>query len=118
MAGRADQAPEDATHDYCYALSPNACSTAGAKMRFMRNRPISRVVASLLVLAQLMLGPFAHATTFAAGEGDCACPCAHTPALGATRVVLPGSASVAAVAGPLAGPAFDAPLYDFLRPPN
>lgn len=129
-------------------------------MHCMRDRPLSRVLAALLVLVQLGLGPFAHATPLATGGAECAggtstqgpthdhptghhaarsdvadgpggdethscrthlacaCPCAHTPALGATRVVLQGSGPVAAVTGPLAGPAFDAPLFDFLRPPD
>lgn len=128
-------------------------------MYSMRDSPLSHVLAALLVLVQLGLGPFAHTTPLAAGAADCAgvvstqdsmhdhpvghdalsvledgsggdgshscrthlacaCPCAHTPALGVTRVVLQGCGSVAAVTGPLAGPAFDAPLFDFLRPPD
>ena len=128
-------------------------------MYSMRDNPLSHVLAALLVLVQLVVGPFAHASPLAVGGADCAgvastqgsthdhpighgalsvvedasggdgshscrthlacaCPCAHTPALGVTRVVLQGCGSVAAVTGPLAGPAFDAPLFDFLRPPD
>lgn len=48
----------------------------------------------------------------------CFCPCAHTPALGAMRLIIATPTPPESVASVLAVPDFDAPLFDFLRPPN
>jgi hypothetical protein len=48
----------------------------------------------------------------------CRCGCAHTPAMGADRLVILTPTPPAEVIGALAASAFDAPLFDFLRPPN
>ncbi len=51
-----------------------------------------------------------------------ACHCVHvvpqTPAVGDLVIVAAVAPSAQADAGRLAGPAYSAPLYDFLRPPN
>jgi hypothetical protein len=51
-------------------------------------------------------------------HGKCPCPCGHTPALGTTTLAAPKPAPPAEVANEPKGPAFSAPLFDFLRPPN
>ena len=48
----------------------------------------------------------------------CSCPCAHTPALGSIRLIIASPTPPESVASILTAPAFDAPLFDFLRPPN
>jgi hypothetical protein len=48
----------------------------------------------------------------------CSCPCAHTPALGSMRLIVASPTPPESVASVLATPVFDAPLFDFLRPPN
>jgi hypothetical protein len=48
----------------------------------------------------------------------CSCPCAHTPALGATRPLFLSCIPHSAVIGVLATPAFDPPLFKLLRPPK
>jgi len=132
----------------------------GATVRRMIGRSPSSLLASLLVFAQLLTGPFAHAAPLAdedcgpigqtshaaAGgltdcgdcpdeqsapssglpDGDhhcrthaaCTCPCAHTPALGSFRPVIARPTPPEGVSRVLAVPAFDPPLFDFLRPPN
>jgi hypothetical protein len=55
-----------------------------------------------------------HCRTHAA----CTCPCAHTPALGSFRPVIASPTPPEGVSRVLAVPAFDPPLFDFLRPPN
>ena len=126
----------------------------------MIGRQTSSLLASLLVLTQLLVSPFAHAsptadddcgatgqTTHATTSGmtdcgdcpdgqapapsdssnsdhhcrthaACTCPCAHTPALGAIRLVVASPTPPEGVVSDLAAPAFDSPLFDFLRPPN
>ena len=128
-------------------------------MRPVIDRPISSLLATLLILVQLLVGPFAHALPAAddcgpTGQashqapgamsdcGDCpdgespsppgsagsehhcrthaACTfqCAQTPALGAIRLLIASPTPPEAVLTVLATPAFDSPLFDFLRPPN
>ena len=127
-------------------------------MRRMIGRPISSLLATLLVVVQLLVGPFAHASPTADDEcgltgqtthtstsgmmdcGDCpdgqapsdssnsdhhcrthaacTCPCAHTPALGAIRLVIVSPTPPEGAVSDLAAPTFDSPLFDFLRPPN
>jgi hypothetical protein len=129
-------------------------------VRRVIDRPISSLLATLLILVQLLVGPFAHALPTVdqdcgpAGQashqtpgamcdcGDCpdhespsspgsaggehhcrthaACTsqCAHTPALGAIRLLIASPTPPEAVATVFAVPAFDSPLFDFLRPPN
>ena len=48
----------------------------------------------------------------------CSCPCAHTPALGSIRLIIASPTPPESVASVLTAPAFDSPLFDFLRPPN
>jgi hypothetical protein len=48
----------------------------------------------------------------------CSCPCAHTPALGSIRLIIASPTPPESVASVLIAPAVDAPLFDFLRPPN
>jgi hypothetical protein len=48
----------------------------------------------------------------------CTCPCAHTPALGAIRLFVASPTPPESAVSDLAAPAFDSPLFDFLRPPN
>jgi hypothetical protein len=48
----------------------------------------------------------------------CRCGCAHTPALATSRPLIVQLAPSPAVGGTLATSAFDAPQFDFLRPPN
>jgi len=48
----------------------------------------------------------------------CSCPCAHTPALAATRMLVLKPSAPDAVDGVLTAGTFDPPLFDFLRPPN
>lgn len=48
----------------------------------------------------------------------CTWPSAHTPALGAIRLVVASPTPTEDVVGELTVPAFDSPLFDFLRPPN
>jgi len=48
----------------------------------------------------------------------CSCPCAHTPALGSFRPVIASPTPPEDVSRVLLIPAFDPPLFDFLRPPN
>lgn len=55
-----------------------------------------------------------HCRTHAA----CTCPCAHTPALGSFRPVIASPSPPEDISCILAAPAFDPPLFDFLRPPN
>ncbi len=127
-------------------------------VRRMSSRKTSSLFASLLVLTQLLVSPFAHASptvdddcaptgqsthATAGGMTDCgncpdgqaltgsshndhhcrthaACtsPCAHTPALGAMRLFVAGPTPPESAVSDLATPAFDSPLFDFLRPPN
>jgi len=131
-------------------------------VRAMIGRPASPFLASILLLAQLVAGPFTHAepimsagghcdpvaaashstTDAMAGCADCpderssaptgshsdghhcrthaacSCPCAHTPALAATRMVTLKPSAPDAVYGVLTAGTFDPPLFDFLRPPN
>jgi hypothetical protein len=129
-------------------------------VRHVNDRPTSSLLATLLILIQLLVGPFAHATPAADDDcgptgqathqaegamsdcGDCpgdpapsssdsaasdhhcrthaacSCPCAHTPALGAIRLVIASPTPPEAVVSVLAAPTFDSPLFDFLRPPN
>jgi hypothetical protein len=126
----------------------------------MIGRQTSSLFASLLIMTQLLVGPFAHASpttnddcvptgqsTRAAmgGTTNCGnCPdaqgsaptgsshddhhcrihatctstCAHTPALGAIRLFVASPTPPERAVSDLAAPAFDSPLYDFLRPPN
>lgn len=130
------------------------------RVRRMISRPTSSLFASLLVLIQLLVSPFAHAsptanddcsptgqtthtsTSGTMGCGDCqdgqapapsdssdndhhcrthvacTCTCAHTPALGAIRLIIASPAPPEGAVSDLAAPAFDSPLFDFLRPPN
>lgn len=143
-----------------YELFPIDYEAPGATVRPMIGRRASSLLGSLLVLAQLLTGPFAHAappteedcgpngqTSHAttsgmmdcgdcpdgqappssdSSNGDhhcrihaaCSCPCAHTPALGAFRPVIASPTPPECVSRVLAVPAFDPPLFDFLRPPN
>jgi hypothetical protein len=55
-----------------------------------------------------------HCRTHAA----CACPCAHTPALDTFRPAIASPTPPEGVSRVLVVPAFDPPLFDFLRPPN
>lgn len=129
-------------------------------MRRMIDRPTSSLLATLLIVVQLLVGPLAtaastiggdcdpagqmtHATTSGlmncgdcpdgratapsdSSSGDhhcrdhaaCTCTCAHTPALGAIRLVLASPTPPEGAVSDLAAPAFDSPLFDFLRPPN
>ncbi len=48
----------------------------------------------------------------------CTWPSAHTPAIGAIRLVVASPTPPEDVVGELTVPAFDSPLFDFLRPPN
>lgn len=48
----------------------------------------------------------------------CACPCAHTPALGSIELIVASPMPPENVVSVLTTPVFDAPLFDFLRPPN
>jgi hypothetical protein len=48
----------------------------------------------------------------------CTWPGAHTPALGAIRLVVASPTPPEDVIGELTVPTFDSPLFDFLRPPN
>ncbi len=48
----------------------------------------------------------------------CRCGCAHTPAMGASPLVMLNPSPPAADISALAEPNFDPPLFDFLRPPN
>jgi hypothetical protein len=48
----------------------------------------------------------------------CTWPSAHTPALGAIRLVVASPTPPEDVVGELTVPTFDSPLFDFLRPPN
>lgn len=48
----------------------------------------------------------------------CSCPCAHTPALGSMRLIVASPTPPESVTSVLTTPVFDAPLFDFLRPPN
>ena len=48
----------------------------------------------------------------------CNCPCSHTPALSVARVFFTGPTPPDAVVTVLPAPAFDPPIFDFLRPPN
>jgi hypothetical protein len=120
-----------------------------ATVRGMIGRSPSSLLASLLVFAQLLTGPLAHAAPLAdedcgsigqtshaaasvqTGCGDCpdgndhcrthtacTCPCAHTPALGSFRPVIVSPTPPEDVSRVLLIPAFDPPLFDFLRPPN
>lgn len=128
----------------------------------MIGRPASPFLASILLLAQLVAGPFTHAEPVMPIGGDCdpvaaaphatsdamrgcadcpeerssaptgsrsdghhcrahaacSCPCAHTPALAATRMVNLTPSAPDAVDGVLTAGTFDPPLFDFLRPPN
>ena len=126
----------------------------------MISRQTSSLFASLLVLTQLLVSPFAHASPTAdddcgptgqsthattggttdcgncpdgqapspsdSSHGDhhcrthaaCTCPCAHTPALGAIRLFVASPTPPEGAVSDLATPAFDSPLFDFLRPPN
>lgn len=51
-------------------------------------------------------------------HATCTSPCAHTPALGAIRLFVPSPTPPESMISDLAAPAFDSPLFDFLRPPN
>lgn len=137
-----------------------AHASLDATVRRMNGRLKSSLFASLLVLFQLLVSPWAHAAptanddcdstdqaTHMAGGGiadcgdcpgeqaptapdsstgdhhcrthvACSCPCAHTPALGAIRLIIASPTPPESVASVLTGPAFDSPLFDFLRPPN
>jgi len=55
-----------------------------------------------------------HCRTHAA----CNCRCAHMPALGSFRPVIASPTPSEGVSRVLVVPAFDPPLFDFLRPPN
>ena len=143
-----------------YELFPIDCAVSGATVCPMIGRRASSLLGSLLVFAQLLTGPFAHAappadedcgpngqTSHATTDGmtDCRdCPdgqgastsdsssgehhcrihatctstCAHTPALGAIRLFVASPTLPERAVSDLAAPAFDSPLYDFLRPPN
>lgn len=125
-------------------------------------RPTSSLLASILLIAQLVASPFAHGAPGMSSDSDCegtetashastdaiaectdclnehsiaphesgtddhhcrthfacSCPCAHTPALHAFRVVTLRPTPPAAVDGVLAAGTFDPPLFDLLRPPN
>jgi len=48
----------------------------------------------------------------------CRCGCAQTPAMGGRYSVILTPAKSANVIGILTAPAFDPPLFDFLRPPK
>lgn len=48
----------------------------------------------------------------------CRCGCAHTPAMGVSRLVTLNPSPPADAASDLAVPTFDPPHFDFLRPPN
>jgi len=48
----------------------------------------------------------------------CSCPCAHTPALGAVRLLILEPTPPVAAETLLATPAFDTPLFKLLRPPK
>jgi hypothetical protein len=48
----------------------------------------------------------------------CTSPCAHTPALSAIRLFVASPAAPESVVSDVPTPAFDSPLFDFLRPPN
>ena len=127
-------------------------------MHRMIGRPTSSLLATLLIVVQLLVGPFAHAAPTAdsdcgptghtthtstsgmtdcgdcpdgqapsdSSNGDhhcrthaaCTCPCAHTPALGAIRLFVASPTPPESAVSDLAAPAFDSPLFDFLRPPN
>jgi hypothetical protein len=126
----------------------------------MISRPTSSLFASLLVLIQLLVSPFAHAsptadddcgatgqTTHATARAmtdcggcpdrqapapsdssnsdrhcrthvACTCTCAHTPALGALRLFVASPTTPQSMVSDLMAPAFDSPLFEFLRPPN
>jgi hypothetical protein len=126
----------------------------------MFSRQTSSLFASLLVLTQLLVSPFAHAapavdidcdttgqSTHAAASGitncsdcpvgqaptasdssssdhhcrthaACTCTCVHTPALGAIRLFVASPTTSDGAVSDLVTPAFDSPLFDFLRPPN
>jgi len=51
-------------------------------------------------------------------HATCTSPCAHTPALGAIRLVVASPTPPEDVVGELTVPSFDSPLFNFLRPPN
>jgi hypothetical protein len=51
-------------------------------------------------------------------HATCTCTCAHTPALGAIRLIIARPTPPESAVSDLAAPAFDSPLFDFLRPPN
>jgi hypothetical protein len=126
----------------------------------MISRQTSSLLASLLLLTQLFVSPFAHASptadddcgatgqsthATASGMTDCgncpdgqdptpsgssnndhhcrthdACtwPSAQTPALGAIRLFIASPTPSEGAVSDLVTPAFDSPLFDFLRPPN
>jgi hypothetical protein len=48
----------------------------------------------------------------------CRCGCAHTPAMGVSRLVMPNSSPPVDAVSAIAVPTFDPPLFEFLRPPN
>jgi len=137
-----------------------ASAVQGDSVLGMISRPTSSLFASLLVLTQLLVSPFAyasptvdvacgptgqsaHATTSGmtdccncpdgqapapsdSSHGDhhcrthaaCTFPCAHTPALSAIGLFVARPTPSAGAVSDLAAPAFDSPLFDFLRPPN
>jgi hypothetical protein len=137
-----------------------ASAALGDSVHRMVSRQTSSLFASLLVLSQLLVSPFAHASpavdedcgptrqsTHAATAGmtdcggcpdgqastpsgtshddhhcrthaACASPCAHTPALGAIRLFVASPSPPESAVTDVATPAFDSPLFDFLRPPN
>lgn len=51
-------------------------------------------------------------------HAGCVCPCAHTPALAMAGMLAEAPALPTEVLTDLKGPAYAAPLFDFLRPPN
>lgn len=63
-----------------------------------------------------------HGSSGAGNHGHahvvCRCGCSHTPALSVSRPFLVKPAPTPGVIGTLPAPAFDPPLFDFLRPPN
>ncbi len=48
----------------------------------------------------------------------CRCGCAHTPAMGVSRLVMLNASPPVDAVCAIAVPTFDPPLFEFLRPPN